>query len=55
MNNIDGLSLEKAPKLFDLGDISMCEVGTLKGLQQIHKYIFDELHDFAGEIRTKNI
>ena len=55
MSNIDELSLQKARKLFDSGDISACEVGTIKGLQQIHKYIFDELYDFAGEIRTKNI
>lgn len=36
-------------------DINLCEVGTVKGLRQIHKYIFDGLYDFAGEIRTKNI
>lgn len=55
MNKIDELSIEKARKLFDSGDISACEVGTTKGLQQIHKYIFDGLYEFAGEIRTKNI
>ena len=55
MNKIDELSIEKARKLFDSGDISACEVGTIKGLQQIHKYIFDGLYEFAGEIRTKNI
>ena len=31
------------------------EIGTTKGLQQIHKYIFDGLYDFAGKIRDKNI
>lgn len=55
MNKIDELSIEKARKLFDSGDISACKVGTTKGLQQIHKYIFDGLYEFAGEIRTKNI
>ena len=55
MNNIDEISLQKARKLFESRDISACEVGTIKGLQQIHKYIFDELYDFAGEVRTKNI
>jgi cell filamentation protein len=31
------------------------EVGTAKGLQQIHAYIFGGLYDFAGQLRTKNI
>ena len=55
MSKIDDISLEKAYNLFESGDIAKCEIGTLKGLQQIHKYIFDGLYDFAGEIRTKNI
>ena len=55
MREIDDISLQKARKLFDSGDITTCEVGTLKGLQQIHKYIFDGLYDFAGIVRTKNI
>lgn len=55
MKNIDELSLPKALKLFESGDINSCEVDTTKGLQQIHKYIFDGLYDFAGEIRSKNI
>lgn len=55
MNKIDDISLVKAHNLFESGDIAKCEIGTLKGLQQIHKYIFDGLYDFAGEIRTKNI
>ena len=37
------------------GFIDEIEVGTLKGLQQIHGYIFGGLYDFAGQIRTKNI
>jgi cell filamentation protein len=41
--------------LFETGDIEKIETGTIKGLQQIHKYLFDGLYDFAGEIRTKNI
>ena len=31
------------------------EIGTIKGLQQIHSFIFGGLYDFAGKIRTKNI
>lgn len=46
---------ERAYKLFDSGEINSIEVGTLKGLCQIHKYLFDGLYDFAGKIREKNI
>jgi cell filamentation protein len=55
MKDIDKSSLEKAYRLFETGDIDKMEVGTTKGLQQIHKYLFDGLYDFAGKIRTKNI
>ena len=55
MKDIDKKSFEKAYKLFDSCDINNIEVGTLKGLQQIHKYLFDGLYDFAGEIRELNI
>jgi len=36
-------------------DLSSFEVGTTKGLQQIHQYLFHDLCDFAGEIRKQNI
>ena len=55
MKNIDKKSLEKAYRLFESGDIDQIEIGTNKGLQQIHSYLFDGLYDFAGEIRTQNI
>jgi len=55
MRNIDRKSLEKAYRLFESGDINRIENGTTKGLQQIHKYLFDNLFDFAGKIRTQNI
>lgn len=54
-NEIDRLSLEKANALFDTGDIDHIEVGTTKGLCEIHHYLFDGLYDFAGKIRTMNI
>ena len=53
--NKDELSKEKAYQLFDSKTIEEFEVGTIKGLQQIHKYLFDGLYDFAGEIRSKDI
>jgi cell filamentation protein len=55
MKNIDKKSLENAYRLFETGDINDIEIGTTKGLQQIHNYLFDKLYDFAGQIRKKNI
>lgn len=55
MQNIDKKSLENAYRLFDSNDIDSFEIGTTKSLQQIHKYLFNNLYEFAGKIRTKNI
>lgn len=54
-NKIDEASLKNAYRLYNSGDIKNIETGTIKGLQQIHKYLFEGLYVFAGEIRTKNI
>ncbi len=52
---IDGKSKSKAYALFDSSLLGTIEVGTVKGLQQIHAYLFGGLYDFAGQIRTLNI
>lgn len=52
---IDAQSLEKVHALFESGDIDRIEVGTVKGLQDIHRYLFGGLYDFAGKVRTMNI
>jgi len=53
--SIDGKSKTKAYALFESSFINNIEIGTTKGLQQIHAYLFGGLYDFAGQIRQKNI
>lgn len=45
----------KALELFDTNKIDEFEIGTFKGLACIHKYLFDDIYLFAGEIRKENI
>ena len=45
----------KALELFDSNKINEFEVGTTKGLCDIHKYLFSDIYSFAGEIRDVNI
>lgn len=54
-NQLDSKSRDKAYELWDSSLMQTIEVGTSKGLQQIHAYIFGGLYDFAGQIRQKNI
>lgn len=54
-NSIDGQSKKKAYSFFESNLISEDNIGTTRGLQQIHSYIFGGLYDFAGQIRQKNI
>jgi cell filamentation protein len=53
MQKIDKKSLENVYKLFETGKINHIEIGTTKSLQQIYKYLFDGLYNFAGKIREK--
>lgn len=45
----------KAIRLFETGELNSFEVGTFAGLAQIHKYLFEDVYEFAGKIRTENI
>ncbi|MBE7060948.1 MAG: cell filamentation protein Fic [Clostridiales bacterium] len=53
--SIDEQSKNKAYELFESEIINDIEVGTIKGLQQIHSFLFGGLYDFAGQIRKLNI
>lgn len=54
-NTIDWKSKTKAYALFESNLIDDIEVWTIKGLQQIHAYLFGGLYNFAWKIRQKNI
>ncbi|PGS81616.1 cell filamentation protein Fic [Bacillus cereus] len=49
------LSKIRAKELFDSGKIDDIEIGTFKGLSDIHKYLFKDIYDFAGKMRDVNI
>ncbi len=49
------ISKKKALELFESGMLDKLEAGKFSALKAIHKYLFDEIYDFAGEIRTVNI
>lgn len=49
------ISKKKAAELFEKGILDSLDAGTFKALSKIHKYLFDEIYYFAGEIRNVNI
>jgi len=49
------ISKQKAKRLFETGEIDRIKAGTFAGLVQIHKFLFEDIYDFAGKIRDVNI
>ena len=49
------ISKKKAVELFEKGLLSQLEAGTFSSLQFIHKYLFEDIYDFAGKLRTVNM
>ena len=49
------ISKKKAAELFENGVLDTLTPGSFSTLQDIHKYLFDEIYDFAGKVRTVNI
>lgn len=49
------ISKTRALELFEKGLLDRSEVGTFRGLAQIHQYLFGEIYDFAGQVRTVDI
>lgn len=54
-NTIDAKSRDKAYTLWESGLMESVEIGTTRGLQQIHAYLFGGLYEFAGQIRNVTI
>lgn len=53
--NEEFFSKKRAVEMWDNNTINEFEVGTTKGLQEIHKYLFQDVFEFAGQIRNVNI
>lgn len=49
------ISKQKALALYDTGLLDTFPVGTFAGLAMIHKYLFEDIYEFAGQMRTVNI
>ena len=49
------ISKQKALALYDTGLLTTFPVGTFAGLAMIHKYLFEDIYEFSGQMRTVNI
>ena len=54
-NAEEKISKQKALEMFQTGFLDNLDAGKFESLSQIHKYLFDEIYDFAGQIRDVNI
>ena len=54
-NEEERITKIKALELFDSNKINEFEVGTFKGLSNIHEFLFSDIYEFAGKIRKENI
>ena len=55
MQNEELASKKRAVELYDSGKINEFEIGTTKGLKQIHQFLFQDVFDFAGKIRDVDL
>ena len=49
------ISKKRAKEMFETGFLNTLQPGTFEALKQIHKYLFEEIYEFAGKLRQVNI
>ena len=49
------ISKKKAIELFESGKLDSLNAGTIESLKEIHKYLFEDIYEFAGTLRTVNL
>ena len=49
------ISKKKAIELFESGKLDRLQAGTFESLKEIHKYLFEDIYEFAGNLRTVNL
>ena len=49
------ISKQKAKEMFENGFLNSLQAGTFESLKEIHKYLFNEIYNFAGKLRKVNI
>ena len=54
-NEEEKISKKKALEMFQTGFLNSLQAGSLETLIQIHKYLFEDIYEFAGQLRTVNI
>ena len=54
-NEEEKISKKKALEMFQTGFLDSLQAGSLEALTQIHKYLFEDIYEFAGQLRTVNI